>query len=72
MFRANPCNFYNAIIDYTVIAMFGLLWGVVVVLVVFWLLGFSLHIAGSLIHLLLVIAIAVAVYNFAMNRDARQ
>ena len=52
--------------------MFGLLWGVVVVLVAFWLLGFSLHIAGGLIHLLLVIAIAVAVYNFAMNRDARQ
>lgn len=52
--------------------MFGLLWGVVVVLAVFWLLGFSLHIAGGLIHLLLVLAIALAVYNFAMNRDARQ
>ena len=52
--------------------MLSLLWGVVVVLVVLWLLGFSLHIAGSLIHLLLVLAIAVAIYNFAMNRDARQ
>jgi Family of unknown function (DUF5670) len=52
--------------------MFGLLWGLVVVLVAFWLLGFSLHIAGGLIHLLLMFAIAVAVYNFAMNRDARQ
>lgn len=72
MFLANQRNFYNAIINYTVIAMFGLLWGIVVVLVVFWLLGFSLHIAGSLIHLLLVLAIAIAVYNFAMNRDARQ
>ncbi|PSB30199.1 lmo0937 family membrane protein [Stenomitos frigidus ULC18] len=49
-----------------------MLWGIVVVLVAFWLLGFSLHIAGGLIHLLLVLAIAVAVYNFAMNRDARQ
>ncbi len=57
---------------FQVIAMFGLLWGIVVVLVAFWLLGFSLHIAGGLIHLLLVLAIAVAVYNFAMNRDARQ
>jgi hypothetical protein len=52
--------------------MFGLLWGIVGVLILFWLLGFSLHIAGSLIHLLLVLAVAVAVYNFAMNRDARQ
>lgn len=46
--------------------------GVVVVLAAFWLLGFSLQIAGGLIHLLLVLAIAIAVYNFAMNRDARQ
>ncbi|MBW4520356.1 MAG: lmo0937 family membrane protein [Scytolyngbya sp. HA4215-MV1] len=52
--------------------MFSLLWGLVVVLFAFWLLGFSFHIAGSLIHILLVLAIAVAVYNFAMNRDARQ
>lgn len=52
--------------------MFGLLWGVVAVLVAFWLLGFFLHIAGGLIHLLLVLAIAIAVYNFATNRDARQ
>jgi hypothetical protein len=52
--------------------MFSLLWGLVVLLFVFWVLGFSLHIAGSLIHILLVIAIAVAVYNFAMSRNARQ
>ncbi len=52
--------------------MLSILWGVVLVLVVFWLLGFSLHIAGGLIHLLLVLAIAIAIYNFAMNRDARQ
>jgi uncharacterized membrane protein YccC len=63
---------YDAIIVSTVEAMFGLLWGIVVVLVVFWLLGFSLHIAGSLIHLLLLLAIAVAIYNFATSRDARQ
>jgi hypothetical protein len=52
--------------------MLSLLWGLVVVLFIFWLLGFSLHIAGSLIHILLVLAIVIAVYNFAMNRDARQ
>lgn len=52
--------------------MVSLLWGVVVVLGILWLLGFSLHIAGSLIHVLLVLAIALAIYNFAINRDARQ
>ena len=52
--------------------MLSIIWGVVTVLVVFWILGVSLHIAGSVIHLLLVLAIALAIYNFAMNRDARQ
>jgi hypothetical protein len=52
--------------------MLSLLWGLVVLLSVFWLLGFSLNIAGSFIHILLVLAIVVAIYNFATNRDARQ
>ncbi len=52
--------------------MLSLIWSAVVVLFVLWLLGFSLHIAGSLIHILLVLAIALAIYNFAMNRDSRQ
>jgi hypothetical protein len=52
--------------------MFSLLWGLVVLLFVFWVLSFSLYIAGSLIHILLVIAIAGAVYNFAVSRNARQ
>ncbi|MER3436113.1 MAG: lmo0937 family membrane protein [Leptolyngbya sp. ERB_1_1] len=52
--------------------MVGIIWGIVVLLFVFWVAGVALHIAGSLIHLVLVIAIALAIYNFAMNRDARQ
>lgn len=52
--------------------MFGILWGVVVVLVVLWLLGFLFHIAGGLIHLLLVIAVIVLLYNlFVGNRSRR-
>jgi hypothetical protein len=39
----------------------GVLWTIIVVLLVLWLLGFSFHIAGSLIHLLLVIAAIVLV-----------
>lgn len=52
--------------------MFSVLWGIVVLLFVLWIAGFALHIAGGLIHLLLVLAIALAIYNFAMDRDARQ
>ena len=52
--------------------MLSLLWSAVGVLVVLWLLGFTLHIAGNLIHIVLLLAIALAIYNFAMNRDGRQ
>ncbi len=40
-----------------------MLWTVCAVLVVLWLLGFSLHVGGSLIHLLLVVAVIVIVFN---------
>lgn len=42
--------------------MINILWGVAVILIVLWLLGFSLHVGGGLIHLLLVAAlVSVAV-----------
>jgi Family of unknown function (DUF5670) len=50
----------------------NLLWGLVSLLVVLWLLGFILHVAGNLIHIILLLAIALAVYNFAIGRDKRQ
>jgi len=38
--------------------MLNLLWGVAVVLVVMWVLGFfAFHVAGGFIHLLLVVAV---------------
>ena len=40
-----------------------MLWTVFVVLLVLWLLGFSFHIAGGLIHILLVVALIVLVFN---------
>ena len=40
-----------------------MLWTIMVILVVMWLLGFSLHIGGGLIHLLLVVALVVLVFN---------
>ena len=42
----------------------GLLDIILIVLVIAWLGGFSLHIGGELIHLLLVIAIIVLVARF--------
>jgi hypothetical protein len=43
--------------------MFNLIWTVVGVLVILWLLGFSLHVGGGLIHILLVLALIGIVYN---------
>jgi hypothetical protein len=45
-----------------------MLWTIFVVLLVLWLLGFSLHIAGGLIHLLLVFAVIVLVINLVSGR----
>ncbi|MEH2250668.1 lmo0937 family membrane protein [Nostoc sp.] len=49
--------------------MFSILWGIVVVLIAFWGLGLALHIAGNLIHIVLLLAIALAIYNFFKARD---
>ena len=38
-----------------------MLWTVVVLLLVLWLLGFTMHVAGGLIHILLVVALVVIV-----------
>ncbi|MGA3213575.1 MAG: lmo0937 family membrane protein [Terriglobales bacterium] len=45
-----------------------MLWTIFVILLVLWLLGFSFHIAGSLIHLLLVVALIVLVINLISGR----
>ncbi len=45
-----------------------MLWTVAIILLVLWLLGFSLNVAGGLIHLLLVIAVIVVVVQFLQGR----
>lgn len=45
-----------------------MLWTIFVILLVLWLLGFSLHIAGGLIHLLLVVALVVLIFNLVTGR----
>jgi len=46
----------------------GLLETIVVILVILWLLGYSLHLAGGLIHILLVIAIIVILIRIIQGR----
>jgi hypothetical protein len=46
-----------------------MLWTIIVILVVLWLLGFSVfHLAGGFIHLLLVIAVIVLVIKLVTGR----
>jgi hypothetical protein len=45
-----------------------MLWTIFVVLMILWLLGFSMHIGGGLIHLLLVVGLVVLVINLVSGR----
>jgi hypothetical protein len=50
----------------------SILWAVVVILVILWLLGFLLHVAGGFIHILLVIAAIVLIYNLVVGSRSRR
>ena len=45
-----------------------MLYTIVVVLVILWLLGFSFHVAGGLIHLILVFAVIMLVVQLLTGR----
>ena len=45
-----------------------MLWTIVVLLLILWLLGFTMHVAGGLIHILLVIALVVVVFRRLSGR----
>lgn len=47
-----------------------MLWTIVALFLILWLLGFSFSIGGSLIHLLLVVALVVFVINIVSGRRA--
>jgi hypothetical protein len=46
-----------------------MLWTILVILLVLWLLGLLTSIGGGLIHLLLVIAAIVLIYNLLTSRS---
>jgi hypothetical protein len=51
--------------------MGGILYTVAVILVVLWIAGFVFaHVVTPIIHLLLIVALAVVVYNVATGRKA--
>jgi len=40
-----------------------MLWTIFAIILILWLLGFSFHVAGSLIHVLLIVALVILVIN---------
>lgn len=45
-----------------------MLWTIAIILLILWLLGFSFHIAGGLIHIILVVAIIVGLVQLFSGR----
>jgi len=45
-----------------------MLWTIFIILLILWLLGFSLHVGGGLIHLLLVVGLVVLIINLVSGR----
>ena len=47
-----------------------MLWTIAVILLILWVLGFSLNVAGGLIHVILVIAVIVVLIKLFTGRSA--
>ncbi len=45
-----------------------ILWAILAVVLVFWLIGLVIDIAGNAIHLLLIVALAILIYNLLAGR----
>ncbi len=51
--------------------MAGILWAIIVILFIFWLLGFLAFHLGSIIHLVLLIVVILIVVNLLTGRGLR-
>lgn len=51
--------------------MGNMLWTVIGLLVAIWLVGLLMHIGGGLIHIVLVVAAVLFVFNLVTGRGAR-
>ncbi len=45
-----------------------MLWTVFVIILILWALGFGFHVAGGLIHLLLIAALIILIFNLLSGR----
>ena len=50
-------------------ALGSILWTVLVIVLIVWVLGLLFRIGGSLIHLLLIVAAAILIYNLITGRN---
>jgi hypothetical protein len=50
--------------------MAGILWLILIVILAVWLIGLLADVAGGLIHLLLIVALAILIYNLVTGRRA--
>jgi len=50
--------------------MGNLLWLIIVIMLILWLGGFAFHVGGGLIHILLVIAVIVLIFQLITGRRA--
>ena len=50
--------------------MVGIIWPIIAVVLAIWLIGLLVGTAGSLIHLLLIVAVAILIYNLVTGRRA--
>jgi len=50
--------------------MATILWWIILAIVAIWLTGFLADVAGGLIHLLLVVAVLLLIYNLVTGRRA--
>ena len=48
----------------------GILWAILVVVLIVWLIGLLADVAGNLVHLLLIVALAILIYNLVTGRRA--
>ncbi len=48
--------------------MVGLLWTILAIVLAIWLIGFIADVAGGLIHLLLIVALAILILNLVSGR----
>ncbi|HEY2421854.1 MAG TPA: lmo0937 family membrane protein [Neobacillus sp.] len=49
-----------------------MIWTIVSLLLLFWILGLVFHIAGGLIHLLLVVAVVVVIFKLITGRTGNK